>query len=233
MANKKSETSAVKGHSKVVEAYLIAYNGIQTLGWTYLLFQLVTFYLASTNDNKSLYDTVKCTVIVFQNAAVLEVLHAALGMVKSNPVITAFQVASRVMVVCGVLMATQAARESIGLTLALTAWSVTEIIRYATYTLSLLNVVPYFLKWLRYTLFIGLYPLGVTGELLCLYAAQKEVGDGQLYTITMPNPYNVLFNYQHLLWFIMLLYIPLFPQLYLHMVSQRRKVLGGVPKKIN
>ncbi|XP_018571299.1 very-long-chain (3R)-3-hydroxyacyl-CoA dehydratase 2 [Anoplophora glabripennis] len=230
MANKNVKSNEAKGQSKAVEIYLIAYNAIQTLGWSYLLYQLISFYLLS-NTTKSLYNTVKCTVIIFQNAAVLEVVHAAMGMVKSNPVLTAFQVASRVIVVCGVLMATEAPRESIGLTCALTAWSITEIIRYATYTLNLLNIVPYVLKWLRYTLFIGLYPLGVTGELLCIYASQREVGDNQLYSVKMPNAYNFIFSYQHLLWFIMLLYIPLFPQLYLHMLSQRRKVLGATSKK--
>lgn len=100
-------------------------------------------------NNKPLYDSVQWTVIIFQNAAVLEVIHAATGLVPSNPVITAFQVASRVMVVCGVFMVTEAFRDSIGLPLALLAWSVTEVIRYANYTLNLLNAVPYFLVWLR------------------------------------------------------------------------------------
>ncbi|XP_074027035.1 3-hydroxyacyl-CoA dehydratase 1 isoform X2 [Leptinotarsa decemlineata] len=196
--------------------------------WTYLLYQVVTYYL--TSPNKSLYETIKCTVHIFQNAAVLEVIHAITRLVRSDPIITTFQVASRVMVVCGVLMATSAARESMGLGLCLLAWSVTEIIRYSTYTLTLVGAVPYFLKWLRYTTFIGLYPLGITGELLCLYAAQKEVGAGNLYSILMPNKYNFIFNYQHFLVFIMLLYIPLFPKLYLHMFAQRKKVLAS-PRK--
>ena len=51
------------------------------------------------------------------------------------------------------------------------AWTVTEMIRYLFYTLNLLEVNVALITWLRYTLFIGLYPIGVTGELLCYYFA--------------------------------------------------------------
>ncbi|KAJ8960773.1 hypothetical protein NQ318_020067 [Aromia moschata] len=225
MANKSSKTSDKNsGPSTIAQTYLIAYNAVLAVGWTYLLYQLITYYL--TTSDKSLYETVKCSLFIFQNAAVMEVIHAATGMVKSNPVLTAFQVASRVIVVCGILFATTAGRNSIGLPLALTAWSVTEIIRYSTYTLNLMGVAPYFLKWLRYSLFIGLYPLGITGGAVVHLRVQREIGEGQLYSIALPNTLNFTFNYQYALWILMFLYIPLFPQLYLHMFSQRKKVLG-------
>ncbi|CAH0558278.1 unnamed protein product [Brassicogethes aeneus] len=212
-------------YSDGVTNYLIAYNGIQTVGWSYLLYQIIAYYLTAS-ATVTLYETVKTTVMIFQNAAILEVFHAQMGIVKSNPAITAFQVASRVMVVCGVLMATLSARSTVGLPLALVAWSITEVIRYGMYTLQLINWIPYVVTWLRYSTFVILYPIGVTGELLCIYAAQQEIGAKQQWSITMPNSFNVIFNYQHFLWFIMFLYIPLFPQMYMHMVHQRKKVLG-------
>lgn len=120
--------------------------------WSYLLYQLIEHYIQG--NTSSLYEKVKWTVIIFQNAAVLEVVHAAVKIVPSNPVITAFQVASRVMLVCGVLIPTKASHETIGLPLALFAWSVTEVIRYGNYTLSLLNLVPYAVVFLRWVLII-------------------------------------------------------------------------------
>lgn len=79
-------------------------------------------------------------------------MHAVVGLVKSNPVMTTFQVLSRVVVVCGVILATPRsyAAASSGLPLALIAWSITEIIRYGYYFANLIKVVPYFLVWLRY-----------------------------------------------------------------------------------
>lgn len=76
-------------------------------------------------------------------------MHAATGIVPSNVILTTFQVLSRVMLVCGVLIATPDAIYSPGLPLALFAWAVTEIIRYAFYGLNLLNAVPKLLIFLR------------------------------------------------------------------------------------
>lgn len=219
-----------KQQSFFIKTYLFGYNFIQVLGWSYLLYQIINYFTINTTNKDSLYDTVKCTVIIFQNAAVLEIFHAATKLVPSNPVITTFQVFSRVMVVCGVLMPTLEGRTGPGLPLALLAWSVTEIIRYLYYALNIANVMPHFLVWLRYTTFIILYPIGVTGELLCFYGAQNEVSKTDMWTIGLPNPLNFSFHYRHFLIFIMLLYIPLFPQMYLHMFSQRRKILG--PQKL-
>ena len=44
------------------------------------------------------------------------------------------------------------------------AWSLTELIRYPFYGLSLLGYKPYPLLWLRYTTFYVLYPLGAFSE---------------------------------------------------------------------
>ncbi|XP_026467684.1 very-long-chain (3R)-3-hydroxyacyl-CoA dehydratase 2-like [Ctenocephalides felis] len=218
-----------KKQSFLVKTYLFSYNLILVLGWSYLLYQLAYYHLHKSSIG--LWETVKNTVFIFQNAAVMEIIHASTGLVPSNPIITTFQVLSRVMVVCGVVMATPTAQVSPGLPLALLAWSITEIIRYGYYAMNILNVVPHLLVWLRYTTFIALYPIGVTGELLCFYYAQSYVKQHKMWSIEMPNKYNFTFSYYYFLLFIMFLYIPLFPQMYLHMFTQRRKILGSGNKK--
>ncbi|XP_048455223.1 very-long-chain (3R)-3-hydroxyacyl-CoA dehydratase 2-like, partial [Rhincodon typus] len=77
----------------------------------------------------------------------------------------------------------------------------------------------------RYTLFIVLYPMGVTGELLTIYAALPHVRRTGLYSVTLPNKFNISFDYYTVLILVMISYIPIFPQLYFHMLCQRRKVL--------
>jgi very-long-chain (3R)-3-hydroxyacyl-CoA dehydratase len=49
------------------------------------------------------------------------------------------------------------------------AWSITEVVRFATYTTSLLGVKLRGLEVLRYNLFYLLYPLGAGSEaaLMC------------------------------------------------------------------
>ncbi|KAF4796988.1 Very-long-chain (3R)-3-hydroxyacyl-CoA dehydratase 2 [Turdus rufiventris] len=88
------------------------------------------------------------------------------------------------------------------------AWTITEIIRYSFYTFSLLNHLPYLIKWARYTLFIVLYPMGVSGELLTIYAALPFVRQSGLYSISLPNKYNFSFDYYTFLILVMISYIP-------------------------
>jgi len=231
MASKGNSTKS-KEPGTIAKLYLRVYNFSLVIGWSYILCRLFrhqTGTLSPEDLGKSLWDVAGPSVIIFQNAAVLEIMHAAVGLVRSNPIITTFQVLSRVMVVCGVILATPLdyAAASPGLPIALLAWSVTEIIRYSYYFMSLMGFVPHFIVWLRYTTFIALYPIGVTGELLCFYWAQSYAADyPDAWSFALPNAWNFTFSYRYFLILVMLLYIPLFPQMYLHMFAQRRKVLG-------
>lgn len=98
------------------------------------------------------------------------------------------------------------------------------------YAVNLLGIQAKLLVFLRYTLFIVLYPLGVTGELLCVYSAAAKAGRTGQWSYPMPNKFNVSFSFQFFLFLVMLSYIPIFPQLYLHMFGQRKKVLSPVKK---
>ena len=224
-----------KAQTFIVTSYLFMYNSLQVVGWSYILYQLLNYFIIQGSEFRAsitLWDYTKCAVIVFQNAAFFEVINAALGFVKSNPIITTFQVLSRMMVVVGVVMATPTAKLSTGLPIALFAWSVTEIIRYGYYALNIAKMVPYLFVFLRYTTFIILYPIGVTGELLCFWWAQDYAKTHTVWSVKMPNKWNVTFSYFKFLWIVMLLYIPLFPKMYLHMFAQRKKILGtGSGKK--
>lgn len=235
MAEKQNKSQTINmpnNVSTLSKLYLLTYNFGQVFGWSFMLYQLFNYYASGLRKTTSLWDYIGPTVVIFQNAALLEIVHAATGIVRSNVLLTTFQVLSRVMVVCGVLLATPNAIYSLGLPLALFAWSITEIIRYAFYGLNLLNVVPQLLVFLRYTAFIVLYPTGVTGELLCFYSAQTYTQNNKLWSTELPNRYNFTFSYHYFLWITMLLYIPLFPQLYLHMFTLRKKVLGKSTENI-
>ncbi|OWR46456.1 tyrosine phosphatase [Danaus plexippus plexippus] len=218
------------GPSTLGKLYLIAYNGIQTLGWSYLLLQTATFFL-NRGKLEDFWREIKWTVIIFQNAALLEVVHSAIRLVPSNVMVVFMQIFSRVFLVCGMLLATHSATVSPGLPLCIIAWSITEIIRYAYYALNLVNFVPQILLFFRYSTFLILYPIGITGELLCMYHSLDEVVEKQLFTVSMPNTWNFIFNYYYFLVFYMSLYIPLFPYLFGHMLKQRRKMLGDETKK--
>ncbi|KAG0145322.1 hypothetical protein CROQUDRAFT_45891, partial [Cronartium quercuum f. sp. fusiforme G11] len=106
-----------------------------------------------------------------QSSALIEILHAGLGLVRSGLLTTVMQVASRLLVVWLIL---PTAQSPIYATMVL-AWSLSEIIRYGTYASSLLNYPLRPLLWLRYSAFFVLYPVGAGSEWGLIYLASKSV----------------------------------------------------------
>jgi len=210
--------------------YLVFYNGLQFLGWSYLLLQILTHF-KNVGEYGDLYAAVETTLKIFQTGALLEIIHAATGLVRSNVTVTLQQVSSRVYIVWFILHTLPASRSSIGVLLLLFAWTITEMIRYSMYGIQLVTTTPYFLTWLRYTFFIIAYPVGVSGELLCNFAGYLEAKESGIYSVSLPNPVNFTFSFSLLTVLVGLVYIPCFPPMYIHMFTQRRKVLGGSQKK--
>jgi len=220
------------GQALLVKGYLILFNAILAAGWTYVGYLGTMKFLSAPAQTSylGLWGAVEVPLKIFQTAAVMEVVHAAVGIVPSNVFLTLFQVLSRVFALWGVLDLSPPSQISYGVPLLLFAWTITEITRYSYYVLHLVGFSK-LIEWFRYTLFIVLYPIGVTGELLCIYQALFYVKEKSLWSMTMPNAFNITFDYQYFLIGVMLMYIPFFPQLYFHMFAQRRKVLGGGSKQ--
>jgi len=210
---------------KPSQLYLVLYNTIQVIGWSLILYKTL-LGLAAGVSWPELYNAVQFELKIFQTAAILEVFHSIFGLVRSPIGTTVMQVTSRVILVWPILNTCATSRSSIGVPLLLFAWSVTEVVRYSYYALGLLKAVPHFLTWIRYTFFIVLYPMGVTGELLTLFSSLPEVAEKKHYTLEMPNALNFGISFYWVLIGAALFYIPGFPQLYMYMVNQRKKILG-------
>ncbi|TYJ56815.1 hypothetical protein B9479_002425 [Cryptococcus floricola] len=125
------------------------------------------------NHLKGSYDfgNLGCWTKGIQSLAVLEIVHAALGLVRSPVGTVTSQVFSRVYTVWGVVEAVpQITHDSPLFTTMLLAWSIAEVVRYSFYTLTLLppasvpSPIASLLTWLRYTSFLVLYPLGAGSE---------------------------------------------------------------------
>ncbi|KAL3152245.1 hypothetical protein ABBQ32_001324 [Trebouxia sp. C0010 RCD-2024] len=175
----------------------------------------------------------------------VQVLHSVFGVVRAPIMTTGMQVASRVWVVWGIMVAAPAQIASRSLTVLplgaysmqlnlmslLLAWSVTEIIRYSFFAFKELGMTPYPLLWLRYSTFIFLYPLGVASEMAMVWLALPHIRLSHLWSIDLPNAVNFAFDYFLFCLLAVVIYIPGFPLLYLHMLRQRQKVLGQPKSK--
>lgn len=137
----------------------------------------------------------------------MEVLHAIVRFVPSNPFQTFTQILSRLIVVWGILVPLVEARSTLGVPLILVAWGIAECTRYIYYALNIYGLNVYLITWLRYTLFIVLYPMGVSGEMLCMGGAIPIIASRKMWSIELPNIMNISFYYHYIVVIIMLSYI--------------------------
>ncbi|KAF2076712.1 hypothetical protein CYY_001969 [Polysphondylium violaceum] len=214
---------------KISTLYLVFYNFVQCIGWSYILY-LLSLHLITEKSPVGVWDKLGQYVILFQGAAVLEIIHSMVGLVKTPWVTTFIQVFSRVACVF-LAYHVPATQNHFFLSLMLMAWSITEVIRYSFYGLSLLNACPYFIGWLRYTTFIILYPSGVAGETGTIYTSLPFVKETGLFSLSLPNSINFAFNFYYALIFSFVFYAVGLPYLYTYMLGQRKRFISGGSKK--
>lgn len=78
---------------RVADIYLFGYNAVQVVGWSVILAKSICGIV----DGKSwsdLYSSVELLVQIFQTAAILEIVHSLVGVVRSPVATTAMQVCS-------------------------------------------------------------------------------------------------------------------------------------------
>lgn len=170
--------------------YLLAYNGVSLVLWAIITLRaafLIPILLAH-DKLFGLLEALQPLLTFTQTLAILEIAHSVLGLVRASLMTTAMQVASRLMLVWGVvgaypqIVATtntfgRAAAGQNGGPIAfsgiLLAWSVTECIRYGFFVWKegIDTRVPSWLTWLRYNTFFVLYPLGISSECWLIYLA--------------------------------------------------------------
>ncbi|CAG0914548.1 unnamed protein product [Notodromas monacha] len=193
--------------SMLAKTYLLAYNIVQVIGWSYLGLQ-ISRHFWNGRRVETLWSQVETTVVVFQTLAVLEILHSLLRLVRSSVAVTVMQVASRLFLVWYVCLVSVDSRRSYGVPLMLTAWTSVEVIRYSYYAFGIVGMEPKLIQWLRYTAFIVLYPMGVSGEMICASNALKYYAEERPFSLDMPNILNATFDSYYLLVFTMLTYVP-------------------------
>lgn len=171
--------------SNISKAYLAFYNIFNFFGW----FAVLIFHN---------YSTLKA----FQCFAILDIFNA-IYLLKTPVITTILQIASRLFVVLLILPI-----ESVFCWWMINAWGITEVVRSAFYFLVVLERKFYFVSWLRYSLFLILYPIGAGSEAALVYLKSKS------------SSKSAYFYY-----LVLAIYPFGFYSLFAYMLSQRKKVL--------
>ena len=155
-------------------------SAASAVGWFLVLAQVSQALLAG-DDAKQLWASVGQTLTIVQTAASLEMLHSLIGLTRSPFSSTFMQVMSRLILVHGYTLRSVDAQAHWSLFLMLGSWSLVEIPRYLFYCcaqLFLSHEIPGWLFWLRYSLFMILYPTGITGEWVQMLTAAPGIRSG-------------------------------------------------------
>ncbi|GAB1192330.1 hypothetical protein APSETT444_001521 [Aspergillus pseudonomiae] len=204
-----SKSASPRGPKGLTKLYLLGYNAASLALWATCT--LRGFYLLATNspeDIPAIFNDIYWPLLATtQTLAVLEIFHSLLGIVRAPVTTTAMQVASRLLLIWGVMFLFHEQGDGAGIVGAptetvkvgdyaflgcLSAWGITECIRYNT--------------------FYVLYPLGITSECVMVVKALEPAAE-----------FNPLYR-----WFLIVvlgIYVPGSYILYTHMIAQRKKVL--------
>ncbi len=238
-------TRAPRAPSALATGYLVLYNTLSALAWLYMDYLLLSLLSSGgLAAPERVWPAVAPLLVPLQCAALLEVAHAAAGLVPGSAATAFVQVFARLVVLLGFVRPVPAAQACPWFLLMAAAWAAVEVPRYAYYVAGTLDrhaaaaaaaagrappasVTPYALKWLRYSLFIPLYPLGIAGELGCYYAAHAAVvRDEPGLSLRMPNAINAKLDHAAVMYLLLALY-PLGSWFMIgSMVKARAKALG-------
>ncbi|XP_008784525.2 very-long-chain (3R)-3-hydroxyacyl-CoA dehydratase PASTICCINO 2A [Phoenix dactylifera] len=211
--------------SIVKRIYLSIYNWTVFVGWVQVLY----FALKALKESghTAVYDAVERPLQLAQTAAVMEIFHGLVGLVRSPVTATLPQIGSRLFVTWGILWSFPETRQHLLVSSLVISWSITEIIRYSFFGMKeALGFTPSWFLWLRYSTFLILYPTGITSEVGLIYTALPYIKASEKYCIRMPNTWNFSFDYFYASIIALGIYVPGSPHMYRYMLGQRKKALS-------
>lgn len=229
----KEELGFRKEHFKKV--YLIMYNLFQFVGFMYILIVIgIRYYRDGTSSMAGTYEAVGNAFKFVQLLQYMEVMHPIFGYTKGGVLVPLMQVSGRAFILFAMIDHEPRMMTKPVVFYLFIIWSVIEIVRYPYYLTQLMKVELSFLTWLRYSLWIPLYPLGVLCEGVIILRNIPYFEETKRLSLAMPNKYNFAFHMPTFMYLYLIFLI--FPGIFYimtHMQTIRAKKLGGRRKKVD
>ncbi|OXU22737.1 hypothetical protein TSAR_012345 [Trichomalopsis sarcophagae] len=184
------------------------------------------------NSIRHTYEVVGNPMKFIQILQILEIMHLVFDYTRGNPLITTLQVGGRAFILFFMIEAEPRMQTKPVVFYIFIVWSVVEVIRYPYYMTNLLNVKISALTWLRYTIWMPLYPLGFVFEGIIVLRNIPYFEETEKFTIDLPNSWNFAFYFPTFLriYLLMLCFPGMFAMM-THMNSARYKKLGKIKIK--
>ncbi|XP_012273014.1 very-long-chain (3R)-3-hydroxyacyl-CoA dehydratase [Orussus abietinus] len=210
------------------KVYLILYNLCQFVGFIYVLAVMGIRYSRDGPDSmKDTYAAIGNPMKFILLLQFLEVMHPLFGYTKGSALIALLQVGGRAFILFFMVDAEPRMQTKPVVFYIFLVWSTVEIVRYPYYVTQLLNVEIPFLTWLRYTIWMPLYPLGFLCEGIIVLRNIPYFEETLKFTVSLPNSWNFAFHFPSFMkLYLLILCIPGMYTMMSHMNHTRYKKLG-------
>ncbi|CAO2634603.1 Very-long-chain (3R)-3-hydroxyacyl-CoA dehydratase 3, partial [Lemmus lemmus] len=147
------------------KGYLFMYNLVQLLGFSWIFVNLtVRFFILGKESFYDTFHSVADMMYFCQMLALVETLNAAIGVTSSPVLPSLIQFLGRNFILFIIFGTMEEMQNKAVVFFVFYSWSTIEIFRYPFYMLSCIDMDWKVLTWLRYTMWIPLYPLGCLSE---------------------------------------------------------------------
>uniref|UniRef100_A0A0D3EJM6 Very-long-chain (3R)-3-hydroxyacyl-CoA dehydratase n=1 Tax=Oryza barthii TaxID=65489 RepID=A0A0D3EJM6_9ORYZ len=205
--------------------YLSVYNWIVFIRWVQVSWSMILALLEKRYE--AVYAAVEQHLLFAQTAAIMEILHSIVGLVRSPVSSTLPQITGRLFMIWGILRSFPEIHTHIFVTSLLISWCITEVTRYSFYGMKeSFGFTPSWLLWLRYSTFIVCFPVGMVSEVGLVYIVVPFMKASEKYCLRMPNKWNFSIKYFYASVFFMVLYAPVYLHLFHYLIVQRKKALA-------
>lgn len=194
----KDELGFVSESTKKV--YLFCYNLFMFTCFLYIFCVLNIRYAKLGHDfvNEA-FGSVGGVVKMVHLMMILEVLHPVFGYTKGSVFNNAVHVGRRLLILFVLIDSESRMQTKPVVCYLLAIWTVLELFRYPYYMLRVYNINLGLLTWLRYTVWIPLFPAGFVCEGVIALRDIPYFEETEKFSVLLPNPYNLSFYLPNIL----------------------------------
>lgn len=228
---KKEEEMQEEAYRKV---YMFMYNLFMFGGFLAVVIMMLVYALKDGSDGiNSMYSNVGGLFMFFQFFQLFEIGFALVGWTKTSVKFPVFQICGRLIIYFVMIMPEPRLHTSSIVFYLILVWCSAEIGRYPYYILKIFDLEVNFVTWLRYTLWIPLYPAGFFCEGYVIFKNIPYFEETKRFCYHLPNALNWSFDMPSIMRFYLLFLC--FPLMFLMMsnmyLQRRHKLSTGIFKK--
>ncbi|XP_061593956.1 very-long-chain (3R)-3-hydroxyacyl-CoA dehydratase-like [Cololabis saira] len=206
------------------KGYLFMYNLVQFLGFSWIFVNMtVRLFILGQDSFYDTFHTAADMMYFCQMMAVLEVVNPLLGLVKTGWIPAMIQVAGRNVILFVIFGSLEEMQNRTVVFFVFYLWSTIEIFRYPFYMLACMGTEWKLLTWLRYSLWIPLYPMGVVAEAVAVIQSLPIFDETRLFSVPLPSFLGRSLSFSYTLQlYLVLMFLGLFVN-FRHLYKQRRR----------